>query len=340
MEDSKQPVVREVPCQSAHEFLDAISPRGRFFSQFAPDDWVFRGHGRNCFVLTPSALREDGITRLSEFCDLPEATMPGRLNIDQIWAEVKAIEKFFWLADTCGLPLPEDSQVLRMELAKVVQGISLRRALNASPGEPCSQEVISWPLRCSSYRLLSLIGLAQHYGVPTRLLDWTRSPLVAAYFAAKDALKVEGDTHDDERLAVWAMNRLTLREAWLHNAPDPGYPEVPILVTAPHAGNENLHAQQGLFVLVWVRRGFPPNETVISRPLDELSEWTRCWQGASVPVFYRMTLPRSEANELLYYLYKEGVSAAGLFPGYQGVVEAICEQNRCMQRRKRAQDQA
>lgn len=55
------------------------------------------------------------------------------------------------------------------------------------------------------------LSLMQHYGMPTRLIDWTRSPLVAAYFAVEPhigaATPVTGDA------VVWilrphALNRI------------------------------------------------------------------------------------------------------------------------------------
>src|SRR3982751_488607 len=43
-------------------------------------------------------------------------------------------------------------------------------------------------------RILDGMTLMQHYGAPTRLLDWTLSPWVACYFASQD---VDAAGNDD-----------------------------------------------------------------------------------------------------------------------------------------------
>jgi FRG domain len=51
--------------------------------------------------------------------------------------------------------------------------------------------------------------LAQHYGIPTRLLDWTNNPLVALFFAA--------EKHSEEDFAVYKR----LQTVWIGGAEDP-----------------------------------------------------------------------------------------------------------------------
>jgi hypothetical protein len=48
---------------------------------------------------------------------------------------------------------------------------------------------------------------AQHHGVPTRLLDWSYSPLVAAFFATRP-----GDSDDDR--AVWRLDWQVVHKAY------------------------------------------------------------------------------------------------------------------------------
>jgi len=44
----------------------------------------------------------------------------------------------------------------------------------------------------------SWLEIAQHFGVPTRLLDFTQNPLVALYFACEDTKNVDG--------SIWIVN--------------------------------------------------------------------------------------------------------------------------------------
>lgn len=164
---------------------------------------------------------------------------------------------------------------------------------------------------------LRCLALMQHHGAPTRLLDFTKSPYVAAFFALEEAV---GDA------AVYALNTPVLWSSspqWdsslTRDHIDPRISgnfakyflnnEWPVIwFGEPSEMDRRLVAQSGLFVM--------PGQ------LDQSLETILQGYESNAPLLIKYVLPHEVRAQAMEALYRMNVTYASLFPDLEGLARA------------------
>lgn len=318
--------------------------------------WVFRGHWNSEWKLLPISWRTGEANPLSPLIEatencrhyhyffLPEGEQQfdsfrldlehGTLLSRHLFAEFCALNEFRKRCHQFGENADQPNFDRCFDLGRALGKIPYLMTSPSLHGP--RRELIENLFRGSD------IGLARHYGVPTRYLDWTLDPVCAMYFAvhpttSSNAQTIEGS---DSYIAIWALNAdQTQLEDYKIELIDP-----------QKHGNKYLSAQSGLLSCIpeydsqewFLKRGcFPALEDYIEdhslrKNNAPESDVTADQFGRDDTVLRKFVMPRNQVPELRRLLKRERATLDRFMPSLENmaktamqIIEEAAEREQC-----------
>lgn len=305
--------IKEISFESFDDFIKRIVlPSGDLWERLG--GFVFRGVPSIGYELIPSSLRIQNLDKVWEMMEADDEMK--EMEYWQIQAEYTLIREFYRLANQNGLKIPKVRTISNNFATLMPFGLFIR------------EHDYLW----IDEEFEELVAFAQHYGLPTRMLDWTFDINVAMYFASMGVISkyFEEDMDrevEDKKMVIWALNA----QMYQNRNPFPRTLAPLSFVVPSYSDNPNLKAQKGILThwRIIVPGLNSKNREIFTQktdrtPLDQLlAKFYEKDKLDQIVMLYKFIIPKAECVNMYNYIYKMGYGAANLFPGYDGVVKEI-----------------
>ncbi|WP_278452276.1 FRG domain-containing protein [Thomasclavelia spiroformis] len=152
-----------------------------------------------------------------------------------------------------------------------------------------------------NYTDIQILSLGQHYGLPTRLLDWSYSLYIAVYFAYSNVNKSR------ENVVIWALNKDHI--IWQNS-------DAVLFTEHRVKENNNQKNQMGIFTL---------NKSLYNDLEEYAKQSTLISNISKKDALYKIIIPAKDKEVVLADLEQMGINSVKMFKGFEGCAKTALE---------------